>query len=111
MIGDSIYIFGSEGVADEKGRVWVSDTVAKAWSHLDPAPGAPYPPHRALHAAASSELLGPGETVFKERAPQQPADPATVVPRAAGEPFVGDGVCVWVEGGGGREDAGGWVGV
>lgn len=24
---------------------------------------------------------------------------------------MGDGVCVWGEGGGGREDAGGWVGV
>ena len=80
VIDYSIYMFGGEGVADEKGRVWVFDTVAKAWSHLDPAPGAPYSSHRALHAAASSELPGSKETVFKERAPQQPADAATVVP-------------------------------
>lgn len=59
VIGNSIYISGGEGVADEKGRAWVFDTVAKAWSHLDPAPGAPYPSRRALHAAASSELPGP----------------------------------------------------
>ena len=58
VIGNSIYISGGEGVADEKGRAWVFDTVAKTWSHLDPAPGAPYPSHRALHAAASSELPG-----------------------------------------------------
>lgn len=80
VIGDSIYVFGGAGVADEHGRVWVFDTVANAWSHLDPAPGAPYPAHRALHAAASAELPPPKETVYKERAPQQPADPATVVP-------------------------------
>jgi len=80
VIGDSIYIFGGEGVADEKGRVWAFDTVAKAWSYLDPAPDAPHPSHRTLHAAASSELPGPKGTVFKERAPQQPADPANVVP-------------------------------
>ena len=73
-------MFGGEGVADEKDRVWVFDAVAQAWSHLHSVPGAPYPSHRTLHADASSELPGPKEMVFKERAPQQPADPVTAVP-------------------------------
>ena len=78
VIRNSICMFGSEGVADEKGRVWVFDTVAQAWSHLDSAPGAPYPSHRTLHADASSELPGSKETVFKERAPPESHSCGTV---------------------------------
>src|SRR5205807_918814 len=82
VVGDSVYIFGGEGegVGDEKGRVWVFDTVSNSWSCLDPAKGASYPKHRTGHAAASSELPGPKVTVYRERAPQHPADPANVVP-------------------------------
>ncbi|KAF2191382.1 galactose oxidase [Zopfia rhizophila CBS 207.26] len=84
VIGDSIYIFGGEGVASEDGRVWVFTTVSNSWSFLDPSPGTLYPSHRAFHAAVSSELPGPkDEVVYKEKAPQQPADPAKVVPEPA----------------------------
>lgn len=83
VVGDSIYIFGGEGVGNEKGRVWVFHTVRNEWGYLDPAPENLYPSHRAGHAVASSEFPGPKDVTYTEKAPQQPADPAKVVPEPA----------------------------
>ncbi|KAF2791470.1 galactose oxidase [Melanomma pulvis-pyrius CBS 109.77] len=83
VIGDSIYIFGGEGVTPENGRIWVYSTISNNWTYLDPSPDAPYPTHRTGHAAASSEFPGPKQVIFKEKAPQQPADPSRVVPEPA----------------------------
>jgi hypothetical protein len=84
VIGDSIYIFGGEGVAPEKGRIWVYSTISNDWSHIDPSSqDAPYPAHRSGHAAASSDKPGPKDVTYQEKAPQQPADPAKVVPEPA----------------------------
>ncbi|KAF2268112.1 galactose oxidase [Lojkania enalia] len=84
VIGDSIYIFGGEGVGDEMGRIWVYSTTSNSWYSLDPASDSPCPSHRYGHAAAISELPPPrDEVVYRERAPQRPADPAKVVPEPA----------------------------
>ena len=83
VVGDLIYVFGGEGVEAEKGRVWMYNTTANTWSFLDPASDTLYPSHRSGHAAASSSLPGPRDIVHKEKAPQQPADPAKVVPEPA----------------------------
>ncbi|ORY17767.1 hypothetical protein BCR34DRAFT_7213 [Clohesyomyces aquaticus] len=85
VIGDSIYIFGGEGLQPENGRIWVYSTVSNTWTFLDPAEGSLLPSHRTGHAAASSELPGPKGVMFKEKAPQQPADPSKVVPEPADE--------------------------
>ncbi|KAJ4349971.1 uncharacterized protein N0V89_008592 [Didymosphaeria variabile] len=85
VIGDSIYIFGGEGVQEEKGRVWVFQTSRLTWSYLDPSPDAAVPAHRTGHAAAASELPAPKDIVYQEKAPQQPTDPAKVVPEPAEE--------------------------
>ncbi|KAI8936840.1 hypothetical protein NX059_006077 [Plenodomus lindquistii] len=85
VIGDSIYVFGGQGEesTNEKGRVWVYSTVSNTWSHLDPASGTTHPGQRTGHASASSELLGPRTTTYREKAPQAPADPAKFVPEPA----------------------------
>ncbi|CAO2647715.1 Nn.00g086370.m01.CDS01 [Neocucurbitaria sp. VM-36] len=85
VIGDSIYMFGGEGesITNEKGRVWVYDTVSNTWSYLDPASDTLFPSKRTGHASASSELPGPKTRTYHEKAPQAPADPATVVPEPA----------------------------
>lgn len=83
VLGDNIYVFGGEGVTTENGRVWMYSTTSNAWSYLDPSPGTLYPSHRSGHASASSDLPGPKDVVYKERAPQQPADPAKAVPEPA----------------------------
>jgi len=87
VVGESIYIYGGEGtqVDDEKGRIWVFSTISNSWSYLDPQPGSLIPGRRSGHAAASSEFPGPKDVVFKERAPQKPADPAKAVPEPAEE--------------------------
>ncbi|KAF2115763.1 hypothetical protein BDV96DRAFT_55841 [Lophiotrema nucula] len=86
VVGDSIYVFGgkTQDNTDEKGRIWVFSTISNSWSHIDPAPDSQYPDHRWHHSAASSELPGPrDEVMYREKAPQQPADPAKVVPEPA----------------------------
>lgn len=85
VIGDSIYLFGGEGpdVNNEKGRIWVYDTLLNAWTHLDPAPNTLYPSQRSSHTSASCPLPGPRTTTYRETAPQAPADPAKVVPEPA----------------------------
>ncbi|KAL5388373.1 hypothetical protein DPSP01_002949 [Paraphaeosphaeria sporulosa] len=83
VIGDSIYIFGGEGVQEENGRIWVLDTLRNTWSFLDPAPDTAAPAHRTGHAAVASGLPGPRNVTYKEKAPQQPVDPAKVVPEPA----------------------------
>ncbi|KAF2745117.1 galactose oxidase [Sporormia fimetaria CBS 119925] len=85
VIGDDIYIFGGEGVAPENGRVWVFSTISNSWSYLDSASNGLYPSHRAGHAAASADLPAPRDVVYKELAPQKPADPAKAVPEPADE--------------------------
>jgi hypothetical protein len=85
VIGEDIYVFGGEGVASEKGRVWVYSTISNSWTYLDPSSDTPVPSHRTGHAAVSADLPGPKDVIFKERAPQQPADPAKAVPEPAEE--------------------------
>jgi hypothetical protein len=83
VVGDSIYIFGGMGVENENGRVWVYHTVRNEWGYLDPAQGDTFPSHRVGHAATSSDLPGPKDVTYTEKAPQQPADPSKVVPEPA----------------------------
>ncbi|KAF2712453.1 galactose oxidase [Pleomassaria siparia CBS 279.74] len=83
VVGSSIYVFGGEGVENEKGRIWVYSTISNDWSYLDPSSDALYPSHRSGHSAASSSFPGPKDVIYKEKAPQQPADPAKVVPEPA----------------------------
>ncbi|PVH99118.1 hypothetical protein DM02DRAFT_656712 [Periconia macrospinosa] len=83
VIGDSIYVYGGDGVENENGRVWVYHTVRNKWNYLDPAPETSIPVHRTGHASVSSELPGPKDITFREKAPQQPADPANAVPEPA----------------------------
>jgi len=75
-------MFGGEGkgVANEKGRVWVYDTISNTWSYLDPAEDTLFPSQRTGHASASSDLPSPKTTTYVEKAPQAPADPAKHVP-------------------------------
>lgn len=59
VISDRIYVFGGRGgkdmaPLDEKGRVWVFDTVISKWSHIDPMPETPYPAARSYHCSTSS---------------------------------------------------------
>jgi len=85
VVADSIYIFGGEGdhVPDERGRVWVFNTIQNTWTYLDPPPGSLTPAQRSGHASASSSLPGPKDRTFRETAPQAPADPSKVVPEPA----------------------------
>lgn len=87
VIGDTIYIFGGEieGSKQEKGRIWAFHTLRNTWSFLDPTPESSLPSQRTGHAAAASELPGPKDKTYQEKAPQQPADPAKVVPEPADE--------------------------
>ncbi|KAH7139384.1 hypothetical protein B0J11DRAFT_42090 [Dendryphion nanum] len=86
VIGDLIYIFGGEGVAAaENGRIWVFNTSTNDWSFMDPSPGSAYPSPRSGHASTSAAFPGPRDVIYKERAPQQPADPAKAVPEPADE--------------------------
>ena len=60
VIGDRIYIFGGRGgkemkPLDERGRVWVFDTMLNTWSHIDPVEGSQYPDSRSYHASAANE--------------------------------------------------------
>jgi hypothetical protein len=98
VIGDSICIFGGEGVQEEGGRIWIFQTLRSTWSYLDPSPGTAVPAHRTGHAAAASGLPAPKTVTYQEKAPQQPADPAKVVPEPAEEDSWGT-ICVV----GGRE--------
>lgn len=82
VVGDNIHIFGGEGTKPENGRIWVYGTLTNSWTFLDPSSDV-YPSHRSGHAAASSELPGPKDVIYRERAPQKPADPAKVVPEPA----------------------------
>lgn len=100
VIGDDIYVFGGEGAgAHEKGRVWVFSTILNSWSYLDPASDS-YPSHRSGHGAVSADLPAPKDVIYKERAPQKPADPAKAVPEPADENTWGT---VFVVGGRGAE--------
>lgn len=78
-----------------------------------PRPGArravPFAPRPARGRVVGAAR--PKETVFKGRAPQQPADPATVVPELPESHSWGTAFVCGGKGEGGREDAGGWVGV
>lgn len=65
-IGSRIFLFGGRGGPDmkpleEAGRVWVFDTRANTWSHLDPVPAVkggtiiPHPAARSYHCATSTD--------------------------------------------------------
>lgn len=59
-ISDRIYIFGGRGGPDmkpleERGRVWMFDTMLSSWTPIDPVKGTPYPEARSYHAATASE--------------------------------------------------------
>ena len=91
VVGHHIYVFGGRGGADmqpldEKGRVWVFDTVGNAWSHLDPAAGSPVPEARSDHACAASEH------------PLPDANPANADATASAELFDGYGT-IFIHGG------------
>ena len=87
VIGDSIYIFGGEvqDGKEERGRIWAFHTLRNTWSFLDPTPESAVPSQRTGHAVAASELPAPKDITYQEKAPQQPADPAQVVPEPAEE--------------------------
>ena len=97
VVGHHIYVFGGRAGSDgqpldEKGRVWVFDTVGNAWSHLDPAAGSPVPAARAAHACAASEHPAP------TAAPAMPDTPASADAAAAAQRFDGYGT-LFVHGG------------
>ena len=39
---------------EEKGRVWVFNTISNTWSHIDPGEKSPYPEARSYHCSAST---------------------------------------------------------
>jgi hypothetical protein len=66
-IADKIYIFGGRGGPDmtaleEKGRVWVFDTMTNSWSFLDPVESSPYPEARSYHCSTATEHPLPLQT-------------------------------------------------
>lgn len=88
VIDDEIYVFGGCGedgeVLDEGGRVWVFDTISNSWSHYDPPPEGPKPAPRASYAMVASEHPRPAAKRTDEGSlPQQPPDPAKIVPEPA----------------------------
>lgn len=60
-IGKRIYVFGGRVTENEKGRVWVFDTISLHWSYIDPERDSLYPPSR-IHFGyvASANPLPPG---------------------------------------------------
>jgi hypothetical protein len=64
VIGERIFIFGGRGGKDmkpleERGRVWVYDTLVDLWSALDPVPGTPFPEARSYHSSVAIDKPGP----------------------------------------------------
>ncbi|GAB7363032.1 hypothetical protein MBLNU230_g3325t1 [Neophaeotheca triangularis] len=106
LIDDRIYMYGgfsasSGGTLKEQGRVWVYDTSTDRWSHLDPPEGSVTPPPRAEHASIASEHPKNEQHRTDEGSlPQQPPDPADVVPEPAGPDTYGT---VVVQGGNGAK--------
>lgn len=85
VIDDRLYVFGgsSEGgePLDEKGRVWVFDTLSNSWSHYDPPPEGEKPAPRSSCAAVASEHPRPvAKRTDEGSLPQDPPDPAKIVP-------------------------------
>lgn len=67
-LSDRIYVFGGRGgkemqPLEEKGRVWVFDTISHSWSYLDPVPGTQYPEARSYHASTANEHPLPSKEV------------------------------------------------
>ncbi|KAF2718845.1 hypothetical protein K431DRAFT_305721 [Polychaeton citri CBS 116435] len=105
VIEDRIYIFGGrteEGLLDEA-CVWVYDTSANGWSRLDVA-GEKRPPARGAHASVASEHpRSASRRTDVGSLPQQPPDPATVLP----EPDAPDSHgTVLIQGGTGKDGDG-----
>lgn len=86
VVGDRVLIFGGCGEdgqpVEEQGKVWVFDTVSNKWSSIEPAESdAARPSARKLHAAVASEHPQPVQHRTDEGSlPQQPPDPASIVP-------------------------------
>ena len=74
-ISDNIYVFGGRGgpnmtALEEKGRVWVYDTMSNSWSFLDPVDGSPFPEARSYHASTATEhplpnTVGTGASIIE----------------------------------------------
>lgn len=84
-IDDRIYVFGGNAEdgkpLDEGGRVWVFDTLSSSWSHHDPPSNSQKPSPRSLPAAIASVHPRPVTKRTDEGSlPQQPPDPAQIVP-------------------------------
>ncbi|GAB7348841.1 hypothetical protein MBLNU459_g7550t1 [Dothideomycetes sp. NU459] len=87
VVDDQIYIFGGvsgaspESLIEEKGRVWVFDTVSSSWSSLDPSQTKDVPSATAYHAAIATEQpRRTQESTLDGTAPQLDPDPARHVP-------------------------------
>lgn len=86
VVGDRVLIFGGSDEAgqplDEQGKVWAFDTISNTWSCMQPAESnAARPEPRTHHAAVASEHPQPIQHRTDEGSlPQQPPDPASIVP-------------------------------
>jgi len=86
VVGDRVLIFGGSDEhchpLDEQGRVWVFDTISSKWSCMQSAESSTARPEpRTLHAAVASVHPQPIQHRTDEGSlPQQPPDPATIVP-------------------------------
>ena len=85
VIDDRIYVFGGCGEdgepLDEGGRVWVFDTLSNSWSHYNPPPDSQKPSPRSSCAAVANKHPRPvAKRTDEGSLPQQPPDPAKIVP-------------------------------
>ena len=85
VVDDRVFVFGGKDTDDgeplyEAGRVWVFDTISNKWSYLDPS-GGKIPEPRTQHASVASVHPQPVQRRTDEGyLPQQPPDPAKIVP-------------------------------
>lgn len=106
LIDERMYLYGGSAkdsgeLLNEQGRVWVYDTSTDKWSHLDPPEGAVTPTPRAEHASIGSEHPKNETRPTDEGSlPQQPPDPASVVPEPAAPDTYGTLI---IQGGKGKE--------
>lgn len=85
VIDDRIYVVGGSSQdgqpVDEGGRVWIFDTLSNSWSHYDPPSESQKPVPRSSCAMVASEHPRPVSKPTDEGSlPQQPPDPAQIVP-------------------------------
>ena len=107
VIEDRIFIFGGCGEdgepLDEGGRVWIFDTVSSTWTHHDPPPEGEKPCPRSRCAAVASEHPRPASKRTDEGSlPQQPPDPAAIVPEPPAADTFGTLIVQGGQGAGGK---------